>query len=308
MLIGRHRIEWPSPRLPGEMTDEIIGWIPAWDNGFPSDYYPTLLRCCLVCSQWLPASRHQLFPHLYIASAQSYDLFVSQVLPQHSMRVYLSRVRALTLTNPVNELERGRSSIPFSYAFLGHLPNLTALHVNRGGVMTYLYRHPSTSLALSRFPSIREISLETTDFPSFGDLRRTLTSLPNLTVLSMDNRVGWPAPTAELSPLLTHGASTSSRPKLVEFRYDWSSGTEVQWALQLFPWLASTSTSSSLRRLVLLPLQRVSSTYEDLCGPAFIRTVALRVEELRLQMTFDNGQSAGNFPMLRPRRTLRVVC
>ena len=133
-------MERPSPRLPGELTDEIIAWIPDLGVKHPLEYYPTLLSCCLVCSQWLPASRHQLFPHLYIASAQSYDLFVSQVLPQHSMRVYLSRVRALTLTNPVRELERGRSSIPFSYAFVGHLPNLTALYVDRGGVMTY--SHP----------------------------------------------------------------------------------------------------------------------------------------------------------------------
>ena len=300
-------MERPSPRLPGELTDEIIAWIPDLGEREPEDYYPMLLSCCLVCSEWLPASRHQLFPHLYIASAQSYDLFVSQVLPQDSMTVYLSRVRALTLAISANN-PRERSSIPFSYAFVGHLPNLTALNVYDGGAMTYLCRHPYTSLALSRFPSIRELNLSSINFPSFGDLRRTLTSLPNLTVLSVDDRVRWPAPTAELSPLLTHGASTSSRPKLVEFCYKWYSESDKHRALQLFRWLASTSTGSSLRRLVLIPLQRVSSTYEDLCGPAFIRTVALRVEELRLQMTFDNGQSAGNFPMLRPRRTLRVVC
>ena len=302
-------MERPSPRLPGELTDEIIAWIPDLGVKHPLEYYPTLLSCCLVCSQWLPASRHQLFSHIYIVSAQSYDLFVSQVLPQDSMRVYLSRVRALELTTTGhNPRGSGRSSIPFSYAFLGHLPNLTALDVYRGGVMTYLYRHPSTSLALSRFPSIREISLETTDFPSFGDLRRTLTSLPNLTVLSVYHDVRWPVPTAELSPLLTHGASTSSRPKLVEFFYEWSESEEQQWALQLFPWLASTSTGSSLRRLVLLPSHLISNTYEDLCGPAFIRTVALCVEELRLSMTFDNGQSAGNLPMLRPLRTFRPIC
>ena len=176
--------------------------------------------------------------------------------------------------------------------------------------MTYLYRHPRphTLLALSQFPSIQELTIHDCEFPSFGDLRRTLTSLPNLTVLSMYDDVRWPVPTAELPPLLTHGASTSSRPKLVELTYMWIQDRDKEWALQLFPWLASTSTGSSLRRLVLIPLQRVSSTYEDLCGPAFIRTVALRVEELRLQMTFDNGQSVGNFPMLRPPRTFRVVC
>ena len=306
VLIGGHRLEWPSPRLPGEMTDEIIAWIPDVGEQKPRQYYPTLLSCCLVCSQWLPASRHQLFLHLYIRSAQRYDLFVSQVLPQHSMRVYLSRVCALTLTNTANN-PHGTSSIPFAYAFLGHLPNLTALYVLRGGVVTYLYRHPYTSLALSQFPSIQELTLAATDFPSFGDLRRTLTSLRNLTVLSMYGDVCWPVPDAELPPLLTHGASMSSRPKLVEVRYMWGR-TNKRWALQLFPWLASTSTGSSLRRLVLSPFTRDSDTYEDVCGPAFICKVALCVEELRLSMTFDNGQSAGTFPMLCPLRTFRVVC
>ena len=73
-------------------------------------------------------------------------------------------------------------------------------------------------------------------------------------------------------------------------------------------WLASTSTGSSLRRLILLPSKSFSKTYEDICGPAFIRTVALGVEELTLKMALDNGQSAGNFPMLRPLRTFRAIC
>ena len=290
------------------MTDEIIAWISDVGKQEPRKYYPTLLSCCLVCSQWLPASRHQLFLHLFIGGTHRYDLFVSQVLPQDSMKVYLSRVRALTLVNISDDEERGTGSIPFAYAFLGHLPNLTSLRVTWDGVMTCLCRHPSTSLALCRFPSIRKLDFEDVDFPSFADFRRTLTSLPNLTVLTMDTSVCWPVPTAELPPFLTHGASTSSRPKLVEFRYRWNHDSKKQWALQLFPWLALTSTGSSLRRLVLSPLGRLSDTYEDLCGPAFIRTVAVCVQELRLTMSFDNGQSTGNFPMLRPLRTFRAIC
>ena len=283
MLIGRHRIEWPSPRLPGEMTDEIIAWIPNLGEGEPEYYYPMLLSCCLVCSEWLPASRHQLFPHLYIASAQSYDLFVSQVLPQDSMRVYLSRVRALTLTNPVNELERGRSSIPFSYAFVGHLPNLTALDVYRGGVMTYLCRHLRTPLALSRFSSIRELHIYSDTFPSFGDVRRTLTSLLNLTILNMRTDVSWPEPAAELSPPIR---SPSPRPRIVELSY--RCGTtfnerDRRRANQFLTWLASTSTGSSLRRLTFHSFPAESEyTFGDLCGPEFFKNVATCVDELKL--------------------------
>ena len=285
-------MERPSPRLPGELTDEIIAWIADLGKRDPWAYYGTLLRCCLVCSQWLPASRYQLFPHLYIGSTQSYDLFVSQVLPQDSMRVYLSRVRVLNLANSEHELARRRSSIPFSYAFFGHLPNLTALHVSIGGVMTYLYRRPYTSLALSRFPSIRKLKLGGTDFPSFGDLRRTLTSLPNLAVLSMITCIRWPVPTAELPPLLTHGASTSSRPKLVAFHYLGISDADSKWVHQFLTWLASTSTGLSLRRLILAIEGSDPDPFEQWCGPTFLHSVARCVEELTLYVSaWTNGQS-----------------
>ena len=296
VLIGRHRIKWPGSRLPGELTDEIIAWVahsPLTEWPYePHPYYRTLLSCCVVCSQWLPASRHQLFRNICIRRSENYDLFVSRVLSQHSMGVYLSHIGILQLANyPYNS--SGPSAIPFAYAFVRHLPNLTSLHVKEGGLMTYLCRQLRTPLALSRFPSIQELSIDLNAFPSFGDIRRTLTSLPNLTVLSMHTRVSWPEPSTELAPLLTHGASPSSRPRLMVLSYTWiedhSSGDQ-QRALQLLTWLASTSTGSSLRRLTLV-LYWSDNAYGDMCGPAFVHTVARCVEELTLHIESENGQS-----------------
>ncbi|KAI0692425.1 hypothetical protein C8T65DRAFT_816600 [Cerioporus squamosus] len=75
----------PIPSLPAEVTDDIITWVPML---FPSplECYPTLLSCCLVCSRWLPASRHQLFREVYLKSPQHYDLLVARVLRQENMR------------------------------------------------------------------------------------------------------------------------------------------------------------------------------------------------------------------------------
>ena len=270
--------------------DEIIEWVAIWPRiDWPSrpSNYPTLLRCCLVCRQWLPASRRGLFQHVLLPRPTNYNTFVSDVLSQDSMRVYLSRVHTLEL----RKYETcGPCPIPFAYAFVGHLPNLTTLHVNRGGSKTHLCCHPRTSLALFQFPSIRELTLHETDFPSFADLRRTLMSLPNLTDLTIWTDVRWPLPIAELSPHLRYGTSTSSRPKLVGLTYAWTSPGDKEWASQFLTWLASTSTSLSLRRLALHMDSRID-TYGGLCGPAFIHSVARCVEELTLFNPTDDGKS-----------------
>ena len=225
------------------------------------------------------------------------------------MAVYLSQVRTLQLADSYER--HGPGSIPFPYAFVGHMPNLTSLHVEWDGLKTYLCCHPHTSLALSRFPSIRELSLKESAFPSFGHLRRTLTSLPNLTALSMHVGVCWPVPTAELPPLLTHGASTSSRPRLVTLCYTWNQSPRTvdrQRALQFLSWLASTSTGVSLHRLTLRSSEYpIDHSHGDLCGPAFIHSVARCVEELTLDIHSANGQSVGNLPAFRPLHTFRVV-
>ena len=293
VLIAGHRIQRPGPRLPAELTDEIIAWVAHWqiteEPLGPHPYYSTLLSCCLVCSQWLPASRNQLFQHTYLRTSKNYDLFMSRVLSQGSMDIYLSAIRILTLVDIVRWPKQWYrpSSSPFAYAFVGHLPNLTILEVFGGGLMTYLCRHPHTPFALSNFSCIRELRISKDKFPSFGDLRRTLTSLPNLTVLSMETSVCWPEPTAELSPLLRHGASTSSRPRLVELSYtlDDTSAASKRRTRQLLTWLALTSTGVSLRRLTLKP----NGIYGDICGPAFVHTIARCVEELTLEMQSDNG-------------------
>ena len=103
--------------------------------------------------------------------------------------------------------------------------------------MTYLYRHPRphTLLALCQFPSIQELTIQDCRFSSFGDLRRTLTSLPNLTALSILTGVRWPVPTAKVWPPLAHGASMSSRPVLVELTYALDRGWVQEEKKTVFP-------------------------------------------------------------------------
>ena len=58
-----------GPHLPPELTDEIIAWVPHVHNFERYRYYPILLSSCLVCSQWLPNSRRQLFQHVWLTQS-----------------------------------------------------------------------------------------------------------------------------------------------------------------------------------------------------------------------------------------------
>ncbi|RPD58920.1 hypothetical protein L226DRAFT_109924 [Lentinus tigrinus ALCF2SS1-7] len=115
----------PIPDLPGEITDRIIS------NVWPD--IRSLLNCALVCSRWLPASRHHLFAELRSPSKKSYDLLVSRVLHSESMRPCLASVRSVELIE--GRIGERWDPLPpeekighlFIRDFVGHLPNVRSL-------------------------------------------------------------------------------------------------------------------------------------------------------------------------------------
>ncbi len=230
------------PTFPLELTDEIIAWIPFVCYGELLVATQTLLSCCLVCSAWLPASRHHLFREIHIDRSARYDLLVSRVLHSEKMRINLLSVRTVTIMHPGSPALNCR---PFVLEFAGHLPNVTLMHFLYGGVEVFL-SHPRSFVAISRFSSIQKLMINTDEFPSFGALRRTLTLLPSLADLTLW-RPSWPDPPADLSPHLSHGASIVPRPALLSVNVRW--GTDApdrRRAQQFIAWLSETATSSSL--------------------------------------------------------------
>ncbi len=235
--------------FPLELTDEIIAWIPVvWDGAWYAqrERYRTLLDCSLVCSAWLPASRHQLFQKLYIDTPERYDLLVSRVLHSEKMRIHLLSVRSVVLFT-----DRPRAALPtfhrrpFLLEFAGHLPNLTSMDF-RGSVEAFSY-HTSSFLAISRFSTTRTLMIMNCTFPSFGTLRRTLTLLPSLDSLQI-SKSSWPDPAVDRLPVLSHGASTVRRPVLLLLNIlGWEADPPSRRCAQQFiAWLSETAASSSL--------------------------------------------------------------
>ncbi|KAI0696753.1 hypothetical protein C8T65DRAFT_30576 [Cerioporus squamosus] len=249
LLCGYPILDMPIPSLPTELTDEIIAWIPLVCKEV--DRYPTLLVCSLVCWAWVPASRHQLFHELIIENPKQYNLLVSRVLHSETMRGYLRFVRVVDLAAYKEPAAHTRRA--FTLEFAGHLSNATTMSIAYEGVEAFMsHPHAVHILAISRFSSIYTLKLLYCDFPSFGALRRFLTSLPSLTSLEL-HRPSWPDPAADLSPSLLHGSSRIPRPALSDLKMNWAYSNRAgpRRVQQFLAWLSDTATSTSLRRLEL---------------------------------------------------------
>ena len=245
-------VDVPRPRLPGEVTDQIIPYV---------EHQATLLSCCLVCSNWLPASRHRLFQKVVIDDPYTYDLLVSNVLHSDTLHPYLSSVLEVFFDEyphhrfksdgqvilPLNEPSK---IILFIQEFAGHMPNLTKLTLGS----TKRLRcppHPGALMAFSNFPSLRELTLVGCHFPYYHALRRALSALPSLTSLGLI-RVSWPQPYLRRSPMYNLDAHKPLRMSLSSLVMTWP--TKIgnrRCAHQFVTWLSATSSPLTLRSLRL---------------------------------------------------------
>ncbi len=147
--------------------------------------------------------------------------------------------------------------------------------------------HPSCVVAISRFSTVRTLSITDGKFPSFGDLRRTLSFLPSLTSLQLYDP-SWPDPSTGPSPRLSHGASTVRRPALLGLNL--SLGTDPpnrRRAQQFIAWLSETATSSSL---LFLNMSCVGTF-----GPSF-KCFGRGIEDLYISVHEDDAGSLNDSP------------
>ena len=235
----------PLPELPGEITDRIIS------NVWPD--IASLLSCSLVCSTWLPASRHHLFTELRSPSKKSYDLLVSRVLRCERMRPCLASVRSVELIEyrigaQLWEPLRPEEKIGqfFLNDFIGHLPNMRTLRFQAEDWIQCPPR-PNAFAGFSRFPSLRILELFDCKFPSFALLCQMLSALPALSSL-MINDVYWPpCPVNRCAPVCAPGSDSNRGPKLETLYFAMEGVNHCAW--EFMDWLVRTPSQSSIREL-----------------------------------------------------------
>ncbi|KAI0731095.1 hypothetical protein C8Q76DRAFT_793193 [Earliella scabrosa] len=241
-----------APRIPPEITDVIIGSIPHnwWDGS------STLRNCALVCSDWLPASRHCLLHDVVIADVVSYDIFVERVLHSNRMQPWLASTTRLAILPHDYVPDRELSQRPIIQDLAGRLPNLTILTICVDWVESHPHR--STHMALSQFTSLRKLNLSYCAFPSFHLIRRLICGLPGLNELEVYYTRWRPIPPER--PRMPVFASRRL-PALITLSVEFADDEEC--VAELLEWLFGTPTRGSLQSLHYLPfvIQKASHNH-----------------------------------------------
>lgn len=292
----------PMPPLPPELTDQIIASV-ATVGPYYTDYR-TLRNCALVCRDWLPASRLQLFKLVSIDSEWNYTSFVENVLHTPALRGYLNSIEQVVLVDgeplilslshaPVGDRQRVWAH-RFIYDFAGNLPRLEALTLEQ---VEWIKSppHPTAHLATSRFSSVRRLTLINCMLPSTQMLRRMVSALSaSLIYLRLSNVR---SPPARGGASATYTYSTPG-PALQTLHLE-CVAPDVHDNTDCIPplvgWLAHTSTLNSLREL---SLQHVASGNDlspvhDIDCIHFFKLVAPALVTLRLIFdgTYYNTES-----------------
>lgn len=219
--------------IPGEVTDRIIGFI---------DDHSCLCHCALVCKDWLPASRHQLFSAVYVrdgliahtprslkhGDAHESSFFLEHVLRSQSMWPWLASIRRLR-----SEAER-----PIIHELATHAPNILWLSLTECDWCEYPV-HRAASLVPSKLASLRELFLGNIKCPSFLFFRRFIAALPTLDTLKLSNP-SWPPPSDLSLSLFPQQRPVLRNLQVVE---------HIDHLTSIGPfmsWLSSTPTADSL--------------------------------------------------------------
>ncbi|KAF7335529.1 hypothetical protein MVEN_02206700 [Mycena venus] len=176
-----------SSRMPPELTDRIIDFL--WDS------QTDLQACSLVCSQWLPSSRH----HIFDTIAVRLDARFLTLLKSPS-NVVTNHTRNLNFRLWPSEIDDTASQI------LRHLPSAQQLRAVTVG---------SLPASLEDFPvlfQVAKLSLQHTKFTTCTDFVGFLSKFPNLRELGLGwvtwadyHYDVWPRFTLELESLSIQG-------------------------------------------------------------------------------------------------------
>ncbi len=272
------------PSLPPEIIDEIIASI---SDETLRESNRTLLNCALVCRDWLPASRSQLLNFLDLTTNTAYDSFVENVLHSDRLEPCLASTESVWLTDPSEYDEpptQGDAARGWTYRFVhdfaGHLPNLESLTIEEADWTTGRPLHPRAHLALSRFSSLKQLSLSDCKLPSAQTMRRMVSTLSgSLEELELTN-VTWPIARGETSATY---ATRVPGPALNTLHLSCRRGDNDCLA-PFLRWLSHTPTRSSLRDLSFRSTRTdVSPHANDYM--AFVKTVAPRLTELNISLS-----------------------
>ncbi|KAJ7182520.1 hypothetical protein C8R43DRAFT_6616 [Mycena crocata] len=166
-----------EPNLPAELSDEIIGWIGAFQNPWKD-----LSSCSLVCKAWLPASRSHLF-HSAKVTLDKAPLWNAFLKSSH-LTSYLRHIEILGRFDPDMPYETEIAQVNAMYELLPHLAQLTTVTSLCVDVQSWAsLEDVHVTYLCSAFPNLTALELRT------GKIRNNLQLMHILSHFSLLQRL-----------------------------------------------------------------------------------------------------------------------
>lgn len=177
----------PRPLLPLEVFEHVVGFVGFTLSGekwaFGIGYAKTLHSCTLVCRDWVPKSRIQLYKLVVLDNKRRAVGFATTVAAAPPLGQYTQELR-------VNLKEKHEDWIYMIHQILPPLlPNLSRLEYSQLPSLHSVF----FSLA-PRFKSISSLRIYSLKSWSFREIARLLNGFPNLKALEVECEWGSPSP------------------------------------------------------------------------------------------------------------------
>ena len=248
------------PVLPTEICERIIDFV-AEENPhefdvtiWNKDVYATLLACTLTCRAWVPRTRRHLFRFLGAKTTPNDSRGLNALHDLLTQQVHLQQyVDALSLHSH-GDATRSIHLLPLKTPRL--LPRLQRLHYSYGEVD--IPPGAGFDVHMRQFSHVTVLQLTNVSFSSVHDLRRTVSALRGLAVLSL-HRPTWRKECNLSGPALYPSCRTRLKELWISAFYTQS--TKDGNMFYFLQWLVRSSAAESLHRA---NLWNMTITHNDL--------------------------------------------
>ncbi|KAH9921813.1 uncharacterized protein B0H18DRAFT_1212897 [Fomitopsis serialis] len=224
-------------------------------------YQPTLAAAALVCTTWYPRAMRNLYYSLEIRSRTSLNMLFKQCRASPRVKQWLASTYKLVADEAyydsdsdssededgsMESPQRGNKSNSYNHspqtlpsALAGLMPRLRSLYVGEGGLR---FICTDFFLALSKYKSVKSLTLQSCELNNVRQLRRIVCAFPQLTDLTIDVEL------AQRGAASHAGASLSQLPPHMRLRYLDVVVHEELMAMSV-DWMAHSNLCTSLADL-----------------------------------------------------------
>ncbi|KAJ3489348.1 hypothetical protein NLI96_g2177 [Meripilus lineatus] len=268
------RGRWTSTKLPLEVCESIIGFMPSRPGSgiFSTQRRRSLFSCLLVCRDWVPKSRIELYRYILLNNKRQAISFVEIVTAFPSLGNY---VRALRLDGS-SDVRGDPANRCIDWLYKVHhlrFPNIIILQYHSLPAV-----HP-VFFSLSRFQSVTRLSLSNLQSWSIRETARFLNRFPRLEDLVISSCYWGQDIPGSVYGRKTVGESAPSTVsphfELIESLMDKGKGCKI-----LVGWLAKSNLSSSLCSMELWVDLTTAEGFSDL-----LNQCSGTLESLQLQVS-----------------------